>query len=193
VSKGRSDVIHRHQDCLYAEFLQVEYFDRMTLKLPEYVLDLSPLALFTRLQRVCLHLERLQAEAMAEIDMTFADYTIVATLHRERAPHALPVSRLAQLVLRPMGSITQVVDRLEKAGLVARQLDPNDRRRVLIELTPAGIDIAQHGDKAYGVTRERILAAMSSTDIARIDQAITTMLNGLEEDQEKQAESGEEL
>ena len=103
----------------------------MTTDLPDYVLDPSPLALFTRLQRVGLHLERLQAEAMAEIDMTFADYTLVATLHREPAPHTLPVSRLAELVLRPMGSITQVVDRLERAGLVTRRFDPDDRRRVL--------------------------------------------------------------
>jgi simple sugar transport system ATP-binding protein len=72
--------------------------------------------------------------------MTFADYTLLATLHREPAPHALPVGRLAELVLRPMGSITQVVDRLESSGLVRRQLDANDRRRVLIELTPAGVE-----------------------------------------------------
>jgi len=156
----------------------------MTAELPAYVLDSSPLAVFTRLQRVGLHLERLQAEAMAEIDMTFADYTIVATLHREPTPHALPVSRLAELVLRPMGSITQVVDRLEKAGLVSRQLDPHDRRRVLIELTDAGIEIAERGDKAYGVSRERVIATMASADVVRIDKAITTMLLALEHDQQ---------
>ena len=103
--------------------------------LPAYVVDPSPLALFTRLQRVGLHLERLQTEAMADLGLTFGDYTILATLQREPAPHRLAVSRLAELVLRPMGSITQVVDRLATAGLVGRHLDPDDRRRVLIELT----------------------------------------------------------
>jgi len=159
----------------------------MNADLPDYVLDPSPLAMFTRLQRVGLHLERLQDEAMAEIDMTFADYTIVATLHREPAPHALPVSRLAELVLRPMGSITQVVDRLEKAALVRRQLDAGDRRRVLIELTPAGVDVAERGDKAYAISRERVLSAMSEDDVALIDNAVTTMLHALELDQEDAA------
>lgn len=158
----------------------------MSTELPAYVLDASPLALFTRLQRVGLHLERLQAEAMAEIGMTFSDYTIVATLHREPAPHALPVSRLAELVLRPMGSITQVVDRLEKGRLISRQLDPGDRRRVLIQLTEAGIEVAQRGDQAYRVSRERILATMKRSEIARVDQEITALLSALERDQDDQ-------
>lgn len=156
----------------------------MTAELPDYVMDPSPLAMFTRLQRVGLHLDRLQAEAMAEIDMSFADYSIVATLHRESAPHALPVSRLAELVLRPMGGITQVVDRLERAGLVSRQLDPGDRRRVLIQLTDTGIDIAERGDKAYRVSRERVLAQLSDHELKKIDSAVADLLSVLEHDAE---------
>jgi DNA-binding MarR family transcriptional regulator len=152
----------------------------MTTELPDYVMDPSPLAMFTRLQRVGLHLDRLQAEAMAEIDMSFADYSIVATLHREPAPHALPVSRLADLVLRPMGGITQVVDRLERTGLVSRQLDPGDRRRVLIQLTDTGIDIAERGDKAYRVSRERVLAELSDSELKKIDAAVGDLLGVLE-------------
>jgi DNA-binding MarR family transcriptional regulator len=154
----------------------------MTAELPDYVMDPSPLAMFTRLQRVGLHLDRLQAEAMAEIDMSFADYSIVATLHREPEPHALPVSRLAELVLRAMGGITQVVDRLERAGLVSRQLDPGDRRRVLIQLTDTGIDIAERGDKAYRVSRERVLALLSDGELEKIDAAVNDLLTVLETD-----------
>jgi DNA-binding MarR family transcriptional regulator len=155
----------------------------MQSALPDYVLDPSPLAMFTRLHRVGLHLERLQEEAMDEIEMTFADYTIIATLHRERSPHALPVSRLAELVLRPMGSITQVVDRLERAGLVARGLDPDDRRRVLIELTAAGVDVAERGDDAYRLSRERVLARLDTAHLAKIDTAVFALLDLLEQDQ----------
>lgn len=155
----------------------------MASDLPDYVLDPSPLAMFTRLQRVGLHLERLQAEAMEAIGMSFADYTLLATLYREPPPHGLPVSRLAELVLRPMGSITQVVDRLERAGLVARGVDPADRRRVLIELTDAGIDFARRGDDVYRVRRQRVLDELSEADLARIDAAIMRLLEVLEDDQ----------
>jgi DNA-binding MarR family transcriptional regulator len=43
-------------------------------------------------------------------------------------------SRLAQLSGFSTGAITGVVDRLERAGLARRALDPDDRRRVVIEL-----------------------------------------------------------
>lgn len=34
------------------------------------------------------------------------------------------------------GAVTGVIDRLERAGLARRVLDPGDRRRVLVEVTP---------------------------------------------------------
>lgn len=154
----------------------------MATDLPDYVLDPSPLALFTRLQRVGLHLDRLQGEAMEEIGMSFADYTLLATLHREGAPHRLPVTRLAELVLRPMGSITQIVDRLEHADLVERRLDPDDRRRVLIALTAAGVDMAERGDRAYRVVRQRIIDRLDADATHAADASITTLLLALEDD-----------
>ena len=154
----------------------------MASDLPDYVLDPSPLALFTRLQRIGLHLERLQGEAMAEIGMSFADYTLLATLHREGEPHRLPVTRLAELVLRPMGSITQVVDRLAQAGLIERRLDNDDRRRVLIELTAAGLDVAERGDRAYQVVRQRIIDQLEERPAAAADSSITELLLALEDD-----------
>ena len=181
VANDRSRCVHASQDCLYADILQVEYYRIMTADLPDYVLDPSPLAMFTRLQRVGLHLERLQSEAMAEIDMTFADYTLLATLHREPAPHALPVSRLAELVLRPMGSITQVVDRLERSGLV--------HSTARCRGSPSRAHRADRGRcrhrraRRQGIprlAREEVLAALSDADVARIDTAVTTLLLALE-------------
>jgi DNA-binding transcriptional ArsR family regulator len=45
---------------------------------------------------------------------------------------AIPAGRLAELMGLSTGAITAVLDRLEKAGLVRRESDPDDRRRVLI-------------------------------------------------------------
>jgi DNA-binding MarR family transcriptional regulator len=49
-----------------------------------------------------------------------------------------PVSagRLADASGLTTGAITTVLDRLERAGYARRVADPNDRRRVLVELTP---------------------------------------------------------
>ena len=48
----------------------------------------------------------------------------------------LTAGRLAELTGLSTGAITGVIDRLENAGLVARDQDPSDRRRVVIRCTP---------------------------------------------------------
>jgi DNA-binding MarR family transcriptional regulator len=44
--------------------------------------------------------------------------------------------RLAELTGLSSGAITGVLDRLERAGFVEREGDPDDRRRTLVRLTP---------------------------------------------------------
>ena len=43
-----------------------------------------------------------------------------------------PAGRLAELTGLTTGAVTGLVDRLERAGLVQRQVDPSDRRKVII-------------------------------------------------------------
>ena len=47
--------------------------------------------------------------------------------------------RLAEVTGLTTGAITGVVDRLEKAGLVRRERDPEDRRKVFIATVPENI------------------------------------------------------
>jgi DNA-binding MarR family transcriptional regulator len=47
--------------------------------------------------------------------------------------------RLAEVTGLTTGAITGVVDRLEKAGLVRRERDPDDRRKVFIATVPENI------------------------------------------------------
>lgn len=153
--------------------------------LPDYVLDDQPLALTTRLQRVNLHLERIQREALDALGLSFADYTVLAVLQREPAPHRLAVTRLAELCLRPTGGITQLIDRLARGGLVERITDPDDRRRVLIGLTPAGDAMASAGDQAYARTRRRVLDRLSAPERDDVDRAVRLLLDVLEADAEE--------
>lgn len=46
--------------------------------------------------------------------------------------------QLAQLTGLTTGAITSVIDRLEQAGYVIRDKDPNDRRRVVVKSVPEG-------------------------------------------------------
>jgi DNA-binding MarR family transcriptional regulator len=51
-------------------------------------------------------------------------------------PSPCTPGRMAELTGLSTGAITGVLDRLERAGFVMREPDPNDRRRTLVRLTP---------------------------------------------------------
>ena len=60
-------------------------------------------------------------------------------LHLSRAPDgAMRMQDLADLALQSKSGLTRVVDRMEEAGLVTRQVCPSDRRGILAVVTPEG-------------------------------------------------------
>ncbi|NNE72985.1 MAG: MarR family transcriptional regulator [Acidimicrobiales bacterium] len=152
-------------------------------EVPDYLSDHDdPAHLFSRLQRVVIHLELLQNEAVAPFDIGFRDFVILATLGKEPSPHELPVTKIAEYVLRPMGSISQALDRVERAGLVSRRASPDDRRSVLVSLTPAGLRFAEDVKASYDDTRKRVFKRLTDGELDRIDDAVTTLLAALDAD-----------
>ncbi len=64
----------------------------------------------------------------------------LATLRQLGRQGALSAGELARSVSVSQATITGIVDRLERRGLVTRERDSRDRRRVVIELNEAGRD-----------------------------------------------------
>ncbi|MEQ2527761.1 MarR family transcriptional regulator [Bacillaceae bacterium CLA-AA-H227] len=61
---------------------------------------------------------------------------MILELLYSKGPH--PVQKISEIFSIPSGSITYVVDKLEKKSLVARQPNPNDRRASNVVLTEEG-------------------------------------------------------
>lgn len=72
--------------------------------------------------------------AAARIKMTDTDMQVIDLL--ESAGEAT-AGQLAQLMGLTTGTFTAILNRLEKAGLVRRERDPNDGRRVIVRLAPS--------------------------------------------------------
>ncbi|MEU8797903.1 MarR family transcriptional regulator [Spirillospora sp. NPDC048819] len=66
--------------------------------------------------------------------------------------------RLAQLMgITTGGAITAVIDRLEKAGYVRRTRDPDDRRRVIVELVEENVaEFARYFEPIRRLFRDRL-------------------------------------
>lgn len=64
-------------------------------------------------------------------------------LHKVHAGYADTVAELARVCTVDAGSMTRLLDRLEKKGLCRRVRSQSDRRVVHIRLTPAGVAVAE--------------------------------------------------
>src|SRR6476469_1312185 len=74
--------------------------------------------------------------ALAEVGLSLAK--LGALRHLILAAEPLTLSQLAERHCCGKSNVTQLVDRLEADGFVARVSDPGDRRTVRAEVTPAG-------------------------------------------------------
>ncbi|MCL4297540.1 MAG: MarR family transcriptional regulator [Anaerolineae bacterium] len=72
------------------------------------------------------------------LNLTVSQFGVLETLY-----HLGPLSPgdLSTKLLKSGGNITLVIDNLEKQGLVQRERDPEDRRMIIVSLTPAGRDL----------------------------------------------------
>jgi DNA-binding MarR family transcriptional regulator len=73
-------------------------------------------------------------DAAAEaLGVNRTDHRVLDVLERQGP---MPAGRLAELNRLSPAAMTTVLDRLEEAGYARRVPDPDDRRRVLVEVTP---------------------------------------------------------
>jgi MarR family transcriptional regulator, organic hydroperoxide resistance regulator len=77
---------------------------------------------------------------------------------------------LAKVTRLTTGAITSVIDRLEKAGFVKRQSDPNDRRKVIISFIPKKHEIAKRYYAAMAQDVYDLFSGYSQAKLKSIQQ-----------------------
>jgi len=90
----------------------------------------------TSLMRVHQVLTKQADQILAPIDLSFARYELLVRLYFREG--SLPLNQLGKQLQIHQTSITSLVDRLEKQGLIERVPHPTDRRSTLARITPAG-------------------------------------------------------
>lgn len=101
-------------------------------------LDLAPVEVFSRISRLARHLDLARREAFSATGIETWEFDVLAALRRAGAPYELSPGRLLRDTLVTSGTMTNRVDRLAARGMVERYPDPDDRRGVLVRLTPEG-------------------------------------------------------
>jgi DNA-binding MarR family transcriptional regulator len=112
-------------------------------------------------------------EALATVDLSAPKFTALAVMVAEGQPMSL--SELAAKLTCVRSNITQLVDRLEKDGLVKRTDDPSDRRGVRAEVTALGRERFEAGLKVTNKVHETIAGKLSATDQAAMQHILKAL------------------
>jgi len=115
---------------------------------------------------------RLEA-AVSPLGLSLAKLGLLRLLAEAKQP--LPLSELAEHQRCVRSNITQIVDRLEKDGLVRRRADADDRRSVRAGLTPAGERAYARGMRALAQAQRAIASSLKSTDASSLKAALETL------------------
>ncbi len=139
-------------------------------------LDLSPLAVLSRVSRLARRLDRARDVAFARHELAVWEFDVLVALRRVGAPYRLTPGQLLGETLVTSGTMTNRIDRLEQRGLVVREPVADDRRGTWVALTDDG---RQRVDGAFGdlLAEEReLLAALSADEQADLSRGLRELL-----------------
>ncbi|MFC8587207.1 MarR family winged helix-turn-helix transcriptional regulator [Streptomyces sp. NPDC057217] len=131
-------------------------------------LDTVPMAVFGRIYRLANAMRGRVDKAYSPYGLALGEFDVLATLRRSGAPYTLSPRELSATLMITTGGMTGRLDRLEKAGLLGRSPDPNDRRGLRVTLSERGrelVDLAV----ADGLAEQRT-ALESALDAEETEQ-----------------------
>ena len=136
----------------------------------------DPVQLADLLQRLMRRLRRAQAERLAPLGLTPAQERALRVISRSEEP--LRMTELADRLGIVPRSLTTVVDALEEAGLVRREIDPRNRRAILLHLTDEGAAVRDGLREARRRAAEDLFAPLSAEDRKTLAGLLTLLDSG---------------
>jgi DNA-binding MarR family transcriptional regulator len=141
-------------------------------------LDVTTKALTLRLRSAAHQLEKVMRRETAALDVEMWEVEMLLSLRRspEGKRSAGELCRLAQVT---SGAITNRLVRLEERGWVRRDVDPSDRRQVIVSLTPEG---RAHSDRVLAVKNDaegRFFSGLPRETLHRLNADLRDLLISL--------------
>lgn len=139
-------------------------------------LDVEPMGLLGRIARLSTHLAREIEKVLAVHGLNSASFDVLATLRRSGPNHRLSPGDLTTTTMVSSGTMTNRLDQLEKAGLVERSHNPEDRRGVIIALTPKGFALVDEAVSVHVKNQHRLLEGLSVEERVVLDGLLRKFL-----------------
>jgi len=88
---------------------------------------------------------------------------------------------LGQMLMLDPNNCVLLLNDLDEAGYVERRRDPADRRRHLVEITPAGRSALEQAERKLESLEDEVLGNLSPEERARLHDLLAKALDGQED------------
>ena len=143
-------------------------------------LDCSPMGPIGRLKRCTALIEQRLEEAFAEFELSMWEFDMLATLRRAGVPYSLSPTELFSTLMVTSGTMTHRLKRLESRGLITRQVNAEDARSMLVQLSQDGLALIDRAVEKHVDYERKILSGLSPEVLMALDSHLSGLLQSLE-------------
>ncbi|POA97589.1 MarR family transcriptional regulator [Chromobacterium sinusclupearum] len=144
-------------------------------------LDTSATEVIGRIVRMEYFITRRVLQDLARHNLNVGEFDVLAALRRRGEPYQLSPNQLQGMVLISSGALTNRINRLEEAGLVQRSPDPDDRRGVIVTLTPKGFQVIEDAAGHHLAAESELLEMLDGEERATLARLLKKMLQAQED------------
>jgi DNA-binding MarR family transcriptional regulator len=121
---------------------------------------------------VAAHVEAELEEALAEYRLSRPSFLVLDALQRAEN-HTLNQHELVSALRRTSGTLSVRLGRLERARMITREPDPENRRSVTVTLTDRGAELARRVAPAYTDRAARLAGGLPEGTAGSLGEALT--------------------
>ena len=134
-----------------------------------------------RVARLALHINTEAEELFSRFGITHGGFQVLASLYRAGPPYRRSPSRVAHGLMLSGAGLTGRMDQLDRTGLLKRNRSRDDRRAVIVELTPAGRRLVRAAFPEFVGSHARLLdRALEPEQQLALSTLLRTVLKQLE-------------
>jgi len=118
--------------------------------------------------------DRLLNDYLSPLDVTATQFKVLCAI---RCGGSITPVELKKVLSVDLGALTRMLDRLVARGWIARMPNPNDKRGVLIQLTPEGAALCEQCHQLVGQTlHQELTKNMTAEEVTTLEYLLKKIL-----------------
>jgi DNA-binding MarR family transcriptional regulator len=141
---------------------------------PEYAPEVE--GALVRMKNIQRRVQRSDAAAFRDPEFTIEDYRTLHALMVQPYPTEATPAQLAEATNVTRAAMTSRLDRLARAELITREVEPQDRRRVVVRPTAAGRAAWERHIHAGMAREQQVLSALSTAELKQLNALLRKVI-----------------